>query len=139
MEKVVYETEEKILTEQEAQQLLQSLGVGVSATVEGIGGGKLRLRITRLRRVADQDVFIDVWDCRGRLYMGKPEEEEWEELGWFSVPKRIFRPEIAEELENLLWQVIEDRGGAINMSGRYYLDKEHIEELNKIIRKGGGE
>ncbi|ADC64698.1 hypothetical protein Ferp_0524 [Ferroglobus placidus DSM 10642] len=85
------------------------------------------LRVKKLRGVADNRYFIDVHDCHGRLHFGVV-KDDWKKIGdgWFSVPGLLYRKDIEKELEKICWMVLEDRGGAINISGKYYLDDEHI-------------
>lgn len=95
------------------------------------------LRVKKLRGVADSKFYIDVWNCHGVLHLGWEDEEVVElESGYFSVPKRIYRKDIDAKLANICFQVLEDRGGAINMSGRYYLDDEHIKRLLELVGFG---
>jgi len=95
--------------------------------------GIAKLKI--LRGVADYNYYIDVWDCKGKLHLGwKEEEGGWVDIGYFLIPKRIYREEVREDIEKICFQVLEDRGGAINQSGKYYLDDEHI---GKILLASG--
>lgn len=90
---------------------------------------------------------LDVWDCRGTLkptalglgYGCRPELPdgwEWYELEWFTIPvpkgTELTR-EQGEEIAEVLWKVLDRRGGAINMSGWYPAFEEDIEQISAVI------
>ena len=131
IENAIYEVEERRVTPEELNEILRDVdklaGFIEAQYEDGV------LRIKRLRGVVDPNFRIDVWDCAGTLLLRPDDDEDTVAIGHFRVPRRIYRPEIEKELEELCWQVLEDRGGAINMSGIYYLDEEHVERLRRIV------
>ena len=131
VENTIYEVEERKVTPEELNEILKDvdkLAGFIEAQYEnGI------LRIKKLRGVANPNYRIDVWNCTGTLLLKPDDDEDTVAIGYFRVPRRIYRPEIEKELEELCWQVLEDRGGAINMSGIYYLDEEHVRKLRDVV------
>jgi len=100
----------------------------------------------------DADKFsewsIDVWNCHGVLKKTKwglgygstpelPESAEWKDIGYFSIPvvkgSDVSEMEV-EKIEKILFDVLHDRGGAINMSGFYPVFKEEMEKIQKILK-----
>lgn len=87
-------------------------------------GEEILIKITRF----PSEWYINVWNCRGTLYCGKEDcNVEYETRDYFRIPKCIIGD--YNKIVDLLWQVIEDRGGGINISGLYYFDEEHEKKL----------
>jgi len=101
----------------------------------------------RREEVVELLEIIDVWNCRGivrnRKWLvargGKPELPkglEWLDVGNFSIPVPAgFKPsqEAKEQIQEVLYEVLNKEGGAINISGRYRLDCIDRERLRKAF------
>ena len=127
IENTVYEIEEIKVEPNELQKYLEKIGYGIIAAE--YDGTTKTLKMKKIRGVYDLEYYINVWDCRGILHLGK--EEEMEDIGFFKVPKRLLKKFSKDEIEEICFEILEDRGGAINMSGIYYLDEEHVRKLEK--------
>ena len=91
--------------------------------------------------------YINVWDCHGRLVFGmgpKPEGFDdvytYVDMDYFSVPvPKWLLPRITEKtkrkIEKWCWWVLENRGGAINWSGSYYVTVSELQKLEMILMK----
>ena len=133
LEEAIYTIEKIRVPKDKAHEILQKMQYWTIAEVKvEVEGEEAIITVKKLRGVGQSRTYINVWDCHGTLVIDD-KEEETESIGYFSVPKRIITNENKDKLEKLLWQVLEDNGSAINMSGIYYLDKEHLEELEKLI------
>ncbi|RLI75792.1 hypothetical protein DRO97_02375 [Archaeoglobales archaeon] len=133
IEEAIYEIVELQLNPKEFTNFIKEITKKVPGFIECEYDGKVA-KIRKLRGVIDNNFHISVWDCKGTLICGHMNDaEDTIEVGYFNIPKRIYKPEYEKELENLCWEVIEDRGGAINISGIYYLDEEHIKKLTELV------
>ena len=81
--------------------------------------------------------YLDIWNCHGVLRC--PHDHAGEEYravgeGRFSVPPCV-RAKSDRRLADLLWDVLEDWGGAINMSGHYRFDDEHVLRFKRLMKR----
>jgi len=81
---------------------------------------------------------IAVWNCRGTVFCPHTHrDDEYRWVGYFFVPPCIQGGD--EEVEDFLFRILDDHGGAINMGGTYLFDDDHIEELKRRFLAPGYE
>jgi len=90
---------------------------------------------------------VDVWNCHGVLKQDTwgvgygsipPAPCVWVDLDWFTVPVREgadLTAEEAEGVQELLSDILEHRGGALNISGFYPVYDDELEQIRE--RLGG--
>jgi len=97
IENTVYETTEVKVEPNKLQEYLERIGYDIiSAEYDGT---TKTLKIKKLRGVYNPKYYINVWDCRGTLHLGK--DEEMEDIGFFKVPKRLLKKFSKDELDLL--------------------------------------
>ena len=82
--------------------------------------------------------YLCVWNCKGELRKKwEKEPEHWLDIGYFKVPvkeKVTLTQEEIEKFEQLLFDVLDEQGGAINISGLYPVSDYYIEQINTILK-----
>ena len=93
---------------------------------------------------------IRVWNCLAHVYLFSEELEEKGEVVRVKSPRgftfqilreqweylnELEREELLKSLENWVYWVLEDNGGAINWSGIYYIYEVHAEKYVEIINR----
>jgi len=135
-----------VMTDQEIIEALSGGAVGEVEVLERLDDGRYRVKITPSPHSADLSGWVvDVWNCRGVLKRRTwgvgygsipPAPCVWVDLGWFTVPVREgadLTDEESAEVVDLLFDVLDHRGGALNMSGFYPVSEEEIEQVRERL------